>query len=78
MKEYGWNAYFSTLVGACAIALLLLSPMTKLRSYVQREAVSQGGRAGGRERGHRERSVVRGREGGAAVLQLGERGGCFR
>eukprot|EP00198_Chlamydomonas_reinhardtii_P009859 XP_001699196.1 hexose-phosphate transporter, minor isoform [Chlamydomonas reinhardtii] len=38
VKEYGWNAYFSTLVGACAIALLLLSPMTKLRSYVQREA----------------------------------------
>ncbi|GFR44243.1 hypothetical protein Agub_g5444 [Astrephomene gubernaculifera] len=38
VKEYGWNAYFATLVGACALALLLLSPMTRLRSYVQREA----------------------------------------
>ncbi|GIL82636.1 hypothetical protein Vretimale_8235 [Volvox reticuliferus] len=37
VKEYGWNAYFSTLIGACAVALLLLSPMTKLRSFVQRE-----------------------------------------
>ncbi|EFJ46805.1 hypothetical protein VOLCADRAFT_92625 [Volvox carteri f. nagariensis] len=41
VKEYGWNAYFSTLVGACALALLLLSPMTKLRSYVQREAAKK-------------------------------------
>lgn len=39
VKEYGWNTYFATLVGACAIALLLLSPMTRLRSYVQREAI---------------------------------------
>ncbi|KXZ49035.1 hypothetical protein GPECTOR_23g122 [Gonium pectorale] len=38
VKEYGWNAYFATLVAACALALLLLSPMTRLRSYVQREA----------------------------------------
>ncbi len=38
VKEYGWGAYFSTLVAACALALLLLSPMTRLRSYVQREA----------------------------------------
>ncbi len=36
VKEYGWNAYFSTLIGACALALLLLSPMVNLRSYVQR------------------------------------------
>lgn len=39
VKDYGWNAYFSTLVAACFLALLLLSPMVKLRSYVQREAV---------------------------------------
>eukprot|EP00195_Chlamydomonas_chlamydogama_P013869 CAMPEP_0202900640 /NCGR_PEP_ID=MMETSP1392-20130828/11956_1 /ASSEMBLY_ACC=CAM_ASM_000868 /TAXON_ID=225041 /ORGANISM="Chlamydomonas chlamydogama, Strain SAG 11-48b" /LENGTH=469 /DNA_ID=CAMNT_0049587075 /DNA_START=389 /DNA_END=1797 /DNA_ORIENTATION=- len=38
VKEYGWNTYFSTLIAACALALLLLSPMTRLRSYVQREA----------------------------------------
>jgi OPA family sugar phosphate sensor protein UhpC-like MFS transporter len=36
VKEYGWNAYFSTLIGACALALLLLSPMVNLRSHVQR------------------------------------------
>ncbi|KAG2488806.1 hypothetical protein HYH03_012606 [Edaphochlamys debaryana] len=41
VKEYGWNAYFATLVAACALALLLLSPMTKLRSYVQREAAKK-------------------------------------
>ncbi len=39
VKEYGWNAYFNTLVAACCLALLLLSPMTRLRSFVQREAV---------------------------------------
>ncbi|PNH11713.1 putative hexose phosphate transport protein, partial [Tetrabaena socialis] len=38
VKEYGWNAYFTTLVVACGLAVLLLSPMTKLKSYVQREA----------------------------------------
>ncbi len=37
VKDYGWNAYFSTLIGACALALLLLSPMVNLRSYVQRK-----------------------------------------
>lgn len=39
VKDFGWNAYFGTLVGACAMAVLLLSPMTRLRSYVQREEV---------------------------------------
>jgi len=39
VKEYGWTTYFSTLIAACALALLLLSPMTRLRSFVQREAV---------------------------------------
>uniref|UniRef100_A0A7S0YG03 Major facilitator superfamily (MFS) profile domain-containing protein n=1 Tax=Polytomella parva TaxID=51329 RepID=A0A7S0YG03_9CHLO len=37
VKEHGWDAYFGTLIFACGMALLLLSPMTKLRSYVQRE-----------------------------------------
>jgi len=37
VKEYGWSTYFSTLIGACVMALILLSPMTHLRSYVQRE-----------------------------------------
>lgn len=37
VKDYGWPAYFTTLVVACGMALLLLSPMTNLRSHVQRE-----------------------------------------
>lgn len=36
MKDYGWDTYFSTLIAACGLALLLLSPMVNLRSYVQR------------------------------------------
>jgi sugar phosphate permease len=39
VKEYGWASYFNTLVGACALALLLLSPMTGLKSFVQRRAI---------------------------------------
>ncbi|KAG1676379.1 hypothetical protein FOA52_001174 [Chlamydomonas sp. UWO 241] len=39
VKEYGWSAYFSTLVAACGVALVLLWPMTRLRSFVQREEV---------------------------------------
>lgn len=37
VKEYGWNAYFMTLIAACGLALLLLSPMVNLKSYVQRQ-----------------------------------------
>lgn len=37
VKEYGWSAYFSTLIGACVGALILLSPMINLKSHVQRE-----------------------------------------
>ncbi len=37
VRDYGWNAYFTTLLCACAGALLLLSPMTNLKSYVQRK-----------------------------------------
>jgi MFS transporter, OPA family, sugar phosphate sensor protein UhpC len=37
VKEYGWNAYFSTLIGACFFALMLLLPMVNLKSHVQRE-----------------------------------------
>ena len=36
VKEYGWNAYFSTLVAACGLALVLLWPMMNLPSQVQR------------------------------------------
>ena len=36
VKDFGWGSYFTTLIGACGVALLLLSPRTNLRSYVQR------------------------------------------
>lgn len=38
VKDFGWSSYFTTLIIACGLALLLLSPMTNLKSYVQREA----------------------------------------
>ncbi|MEW5313928.1 MAG: hypothetical protein WDW38_005459 [Sanguina aurantia] len=38
VKDFGWSSYFTTLIVACGLALLLLSPMTNLKSYVQREA----------------------------------------
>lgn len=38
VKDYGWGAYFGTLLGAAFLALVLLAPMTRLKSYVQREA----------------------------------------
>jgi len=37
VRDYGWNAYFTTLLCACGGALLLLAPMTNLKSYVQRK-----------------------------------------
>lgn len=39
VKEYGWATYFNTLIGACALALLLLSPMVNLKSFVQRREI---------------------------------------
>lgn len=38
VQAYGWNAYFASLAGACGIILLLLAPMTNLKSYSQRQA----------------------------------------
>ncbi|XRB19043.1 MFS domain-containing protein [Pseudoscourfieldia marina] len=38
VKNYGWNAYFITLLCAAAGAMLLLAPMVNLKSAVQREA----------------------------------------
>ena len=37
VKNYGWNAYFTALLIACGMAILLLAPMVNLKSYVQRE-----------------------------------------
>jgi len=36
VQQYGWNAFFSALLLACAAAMLLLAPITSAQSYVQR------------------------------------------
>jgi sugar phosphate permease len=36
VKNYGWTAYFTALLAACGMAILLLAPMVNLKSYVQR------------------------------------------
>ena len=41
VQTYGWNAYFASLAGACGVILLLLAPMTNLKSYSQREEEAQ-------------------------------------
>ncbi|CAL8466766.1 g6302 [Coccomyxa elongata] len=41
VKNYGWEAYFVALGVACFMALLLLAPMSNLKSYVQREAIKK-------------------------------------
>lgn len=38
VKNYGWNAYFMTLLAACGVAVLLLAPMLNAKSYVQKQA----------------------------------------
>ncbi|PSC74706.1 major facilitator superfamily isoform A [Micractinium conductrix] len=37
VKDYGWGAYFTALLAACAGAVLLLAPMINAKSYVQLE-----------------------------------------
>jgi MFS transporter, OPA family, sugar phosphate sensor protein UhpC len=36
VRDWGWGWYFATLLFSCAMALLLLAPMVKLKSHVQR------------------------------------------
>jgi len=36
VKDFGWGAYFTTLLAACGFAALLLVPMTNVPSHVQR------------------------------------------
>ena len=38
VQQYGWNAYFMALLGACAVAVVLLLPMVNAKSYVQLQA----------------------------------------
>lgn len=37
VKDYGWGAYFTALLAACAGAVVLLAPMINAKSYVQLE-----------------------------------------
>jgi MFS transporter, OPA family, sugar phosphate sensor protein UhpC len=37
VQRMGWNTYFATLIGACAVACLLLSPMLNAQSYNQKK-----------------------------------------
>jgi len=45
VKNYGWNAYFISLLSACGVALLLLAPMVNLKNFVQREAAKKAKQA---------------------------------
>jgi len=36
VRDFGWNAYFATLIGSCCLAFLLMLPMINLKSHVQR------------------------------------------
>lgn len=49
VKDFGWGAYFSTLVAACGLALVLLWPMRNLPSHVQRVARRQARLAANKE-----------------------------
>jgi sugar phosphate permease len=35
VRDLGWGAYFSTLMAACGVAVLLLLPMINAKSYIQ-------------------------------------------
>ncbi|KXZ51719.1 hypothetical protein GPECTOR_11g167 [Gonium pectorale] len=39
ITTFGWHGYFASLIGACGVALLLLFPMTQLRSYSQQQQI---------------------------------------
>uniref|UniRef100_A0A7S0IN39 Major facilitator superfamily (MFS) profile domain-containing protein n=1 Tax=Micromonas pusilla TaxID=38833 RepID=A0A7S0IN39_MICPS len=41
VQQYGWNAFFSALLLACAAAILLLAPITSAQSHIQRSAKDQ-------------------------------------
>lgn len=33
--RYGWNGYFTAMIGACVVSLVLLLPLANAKSYVQ-------------------------------------------
>lgn len=38
VQRFGWDAFFIAMTASCAVVLLLMAPMTNLKSYSQREA----------------------------------------
>lgn len=52
VERFGWAAYFSTLMAACGVAVLLLAPLAGLRSYTQQQqqlSAGQNGNGHGRD-----------------------------
>ena len=49
VRDYGWGAYFTALLAACGVAVLLLAPMINAKSYVQlRDEEATAAAAGGK------------------------------
>lgn len=46
VQQQGWGAYFSALLGACGVALLLLAPLAGARSHAERQAERGDGSRG--------------------------------
>lgn len=38
VKDFGWSAYFTTLLVSCGLAVMLTLPMVNVKSYAQRVA----------------------------------------
>jgi sugar phosphate permease len=41
VQNHGWSGFFTALLGACAVALLLLTSVVNAQSYGQREQAKQ-------------------------------------
>lgn len=41
--KYGWNGYFSAMIGACVVSLALLLPLANAKSWSQLQQQAQGG-----------------------------------
>ncbi len=50
VERFGWAAYFSTLMAACGVAVLLLAPLAGLRSYTQQQQSLSAGQNGNDDR----------------------------
>lgn len=40
--RYGWDGYFSAMIGACVVSLLLLAPLANAKSSAQLQEQQQG------------------------------------